>query len=190
MAGKFPTIPPLNDSERIGDWRDLFQASVQYLLDETGGELRAIQLLPIYVSRRPAERELVKYVLREKKSLKEALDILESVLDPHIDPYSAMQDLCKLTWKPGDEIDDFFYTLIRKARDARSSLKFVASILSSQLPRDVQGRVKDTVQSIPENLESEEAHSFIQQVKLQLTERGYPLNHLDGTLWDNFLKIL
>ena len=66
--------------------------------------------------------------------------------------------------------------MIRKARDAKSSLKFVASLLSSQLPRDVQSRIKVTVQSIPEDLESEEANSLIQQVKLQLSERGYSMN--------------
>ena len=59
MAGPL-SIPLLHEGDRIGDWRHLFRAAVTNLLAEENGQTRAIQLLPAYINRRPAEKELIK----------------------------------------------------------------------------------------------------------------------------------
>ena len=58
-------IPALKPDERIEDWKPLFKAGVGTLLARgADGEKLAIGLLPAYINRRTAERELVREVLR------------------------------------------------------------------------------------------------------------------------------
>ena len=45
--------------DRIEDWEKLFRAAVVHLLTQEGGERLAISMLPAYVCRRVAEREIV-----------------------------------------------------------------------------------------------------------------------------------
>ena len=87
-----------------------------------------------------------------------------------------MQQLGKLHWEPGEEIDDFFYIAKRKAVHAGTGMKFLASIVASQLPRDVQTRVKERVRAIGDDLEGDQGRELIQVVKRELTEHGHPLN--------------
>ena len=68
------SIPPLHEGERIGDWRHLFKAAVTNLLAEENGQIRSIQLLPAYINRRPAERELIKDLVKNADNLDNALD--------------------------------------------------------------------------------------------------------------------
>ena len=58
MSKEF-VMPPLQAGDRIEDWKLLFQAAVTPLLAKDGGEKLAIGLLPGYINRRPAEKELV-----------------------------------------------------------------------------------------------------------------------------------
>ena len=55
-------------------------------------------------------------------------------------------------------------------------MKFLASILAAQLPRDVQARVKDKVRDIGDELEGDQGRELIQVVKRELTEHGHLLN--------------
>ena len=175
MAGPL-SIPPLHENDRIGDWRHLFKAAVTNLLAEENGNVKAIQLLPAYVNRRTAERELIKDLMRSMDNLDNTLDALEKTLDPPVDAFTSMQQLGKLHWEPGQEIDDFFYIAKRKAAHAGTGMKFLASIVASQLPRDVQARVKDRVKAIGDDLEGDQGRELIQVVKRELTEHGHPLN--------------
>ena len=50
---------------------------------------KAIQLLPACVNRRPAERELVRDVVRSAETIVGALEILEDTFDPPIDTKSC-----------------------------------------------------------------------------------------------------
>ena len=89
------SIPPLQTGERIASWEKLFRAAVTSLLAQEGGEKLAVGLLPAYVCRRPAERELVKYIVSETTKLEEAFQILISNLDPPIDPQQSIVNLCR-----------------------------------------------------------------------------------------------
>ena len=70
------SIPPLHENYRIGDWRHLFMAAVTNLLAEENGNMKAIQLLPAYVNRRTAERELIKDLIKSMDNLDNTLDAL------------------------------------------------------------------------------------------------------------------
>ena len=83
-------------------------AAVTPLLAQEGGEKLAVGLLPAYVCRRPAERELVKDVISETTKLEEAFEILISNLDPPIDPQQSMVDLCHKEWEVGVLVDDYY----------------------------------------------------------------------------------
>ena len=102
-------IPALKPDERIEDWKPLFKAGVATLLAKgPEGEALAIGLLPAYVNRRTAERELVRELMRDCSELDAAFEVLVSTLDPPVDKYQYMQEMCRLDWVPGVQVDDFF----------------------------------------------------------------------------------
>ena len=74
MAQQMPSliIPTLREDERTEDWKPLFIAAVTLLTAKENGEKLAIGLLPAYVNRRPAERELVKEVIEKCETLDDA----------------------------------------------------------------------------------------------------------------------
>ena len=53
-------IPPLQKGDHIEDCEKLFRAAVAHLLTQEGGERLTISMLPAYVCRRVAEREIVR----------------------------------------------------------------------------------------------------------------------------------
>ena len=114
--------------------------------------------------------------MRKVGTLKEALDYLAKVVDNAIDPFTAMQELVKFQWQPGQDIGDYFFTAKRKAVPSGITLKFVAALVSSQLPKEAQNRVKGTVTDINESLDHAEAFKFIAEVKEVLIEKGFALN--------------
>ena len=59
-------IPSLQPGDRIEDWKLLFQAFVTLLLAKDGSEKLAIGLLPGYINRRPAEKELVVEAIKRR----------------------------------------------------------------------------------------------------------------------------
>ena len=83
---------------------------------------------------------MVRDVVRSAETIVGALEILEDTLDPPIDPYQTMQELCRSDSEPGAQIDYFFFEIRRKAQHAAVGMKFVASLLASQLPKDIQRR--------------------------------------------------
>ena len=74
------------------------------MLNDEQGQRKAIKLLPACIKRRPAERELVRDVLRSVESIEGALKVLEDMLDPPIDQYQMMQELCRSNWEPGTQV--------------------------------------------------------------------------------------
>ena len=120
--------------------------------------------------------EAVKVVMKRAATLKEALDELTKVIDTPIDPFISMQELVKLQWLPGQDIGDYFFLARRKATHAGTTLKFVASMVSSQLPKEVQNRVKTTVSEINDNLDHPDAFKFVTEVKFSLSEKGFAMN--------------
>ena len=129
-------VPPLQPGDRISDWEPLFKAAVTPLLAQADGQTLAIGLLPAHVNRRTAEKELVQEAI-QKNTLDAAFDLLKTLDDP-IDPYEAMQKLCRRNWLHGVHIDDFFYDLKRLAKDAEADTNLICNIIIAQLPKTVQ----------------------------------------------------
>ena len=105
MSKEF-VIPPLRPGDRIEDWKLLFQAAVTPFLAKDGGEKLAIGKLPGYINRRLGEKELVVEAIK-MTTLAEAFELLCPLDDP-VDPYLAMQKLCRKDWTSGMHVDDFF----------------------------------------------------------------------------------
>ena len=169
-------IPALKPDERINDWNALFKAGVGTLLARgTEGEKLAIGLLPAYINRRTAERELVREVLSDCSELDAAFDVLSSTLDPPVDKYQYMQEMCRLDWVPGVQVDDFFFELRRLGVKAAADLKFVCSLFVSQLPKEVQPKAKTWLADHKE-LNASSLRTFVKEVKCWLVERGLSLD--------------
>ena len=176
MATAPLSIPPLQLGDIISDWRMLFESGTLHLRTDEASEKRVIQLLPNYINRSIADTEAVKVVMNKAENLKEALDQLAKVIDNPIDPFNAILELIKPQWQQVQDIGDYYFLARRKAAHAGTTLKFIASMISTQLPKDVQNRIKGTVTGIKEDLNHEDAFKFITEVKEALTEKGYPLN--------------
>ena len=100
-------------------------------------------------------------------------------MTPPIEQYSSRQALCRLTWEPGQSVDHFFYTAKLLAAESGVDLKFVASLVASQLLRDVDSKVKCAVVGIVGDLESAESRELLVNIKRELRngehslEKGY-----------------
>ena len=101
-------IPILQKGERNSDWERLFRAAVAPLLTQEGGERLAISMLPAYICRRAAEREVVREVVSETGNLTIAFKTLSDNLDPPVDSTKAMETIRGKDWEPGAYIDDYF----------------------------------------------------------------------------------
>ena len=169
-------IPALKPGERIEDWKPLFMAGVSSLLNRgSDGELLAVGLLPAYLNRRTAERELVREVVRDCKTLKAAFEALESTLDPPLDKYQCMQEMCRMEWVPGVQLDDFFFELKRLGLRASADMSFICSLFVTHLPKEVQSKAKAWLadqQELTEIL----ARGLVKEAKCWLVERGIPLD--------------
>ena len=94
MANGNVSVPPLQKDQKITDWEHFFRAGVASLLVQERGEKFAISVLPAYICRRTAERQVVREVVQEAKTLDEAFEILRR-LDPPMDRTQAMVSLCR-----------------------------------------------------------------------------------------------
>ena len=103
--------------------------------------------------------------MRRAETLRKAIYDLEKVVDNPIDPFPAMQELVKLQWQPGQDIGDYIFKVRRKAIHAEPTLKFVAAMVSAQLPKEVQNRGKSTVTEIEKSLDNADVFKFIKEVK-------------------------
>ena len=113
--------------------------------------------------------------MRKAETLNGALYELAKVIYSPIDPFTAMQELIQLQWQPGREIGEYFSLVRRKAAHARTTLKLVASMVSAQLTKEVQNRLKGSVTGIDEDLDHPDAFKFVVEVK-GLTDKGFALN--------------
>ena len=102
-------VPPLQPGDRISDWKPLFKAAVTSLLTQDNGEKLAIGLLPGYVNRRTAEKELVQDAV-QLDTLDGAFALLLTLDDPS-EQYEAMKKLCRRNWLHSMHVDDFYYYL-------------------------------------------------------------------------------
>ena len=168
-------IPPLQKTERISSWEKLFRAAITPMLDREDGEKLAVGLLPAYVCRRPAEKELAKDIVSEVITLKAAFEILITNLDPPVDPQQSMDNLCRREWDSGVFIDDYFYELRTAAEEAGAPLRMVCLLLTGQLPMGVLGKMKEWIAD-KEDINRAVARDFIVAVRRALAEKGIPLD--------------
>ena len=133
-------------------------------------------MLPAYVNRTFEDRECVREIVKTADTASEALDALAATLDPPIDQYSSRQALCRLTWQPGESIDHLYFKAKRLAAEAGVDLKFVASLIASQLPRDVESKIKGTVVEIDSDLEGAASRKLLTDIKRLLNDHGHALD--------------
>ena len=170
------SIPPLHQEEPIRDWQPLFLSAVTPVMEKEG-EAKIVQLLPSFICRRPAERQLVREVVEETGKVDEAFKILIENLDPPIDPQSEMLKLCRSDWQPGQQVDDFFYQLKGAAEKAKAPLHLACLILGNQLPQGVRGSVQAWLDH-PDHQEIgfKDARQFLILVRKELNTKGIPLD--------------
>ena len=87
-----------------------------------------------------------------------------------------MLQLCTSDWELGTQVDDFFFEIRRKGQHSNVGMRFVASILASQLPKDIQSKLRDKVRDVDDDIEGVDGRELIKRVERELVERGYPLD--------------
>ena len=173
------TIPELPAGERIGNWKPLFVAAVAHLTAQGDKyEKIAVSLLPAYVNRCIAERELCRELVLSVDKVEEAFQILLT-LDPPIDKYASMRTLCRKDWQPGTSIDDYFYILKKLAEESSVDLLFVCNLLVVQLPKSMQSTAKELI-AVSVKLDNgvmkdSESRKLLATIKVSLVERGLSL---------------
>lgn len=170
-------VPPLRAGQRLAEWAPLFRAAVAGLV-ASGNEEFAIALLPGYVNRSVAERELCAEIVCNEKSLKVAIETLLT-LDPPVDKMQQMHSLCRLDWRPGVLVDDFYYDLRRRARFAGdcASLKFVCNLFIGQMPPSVQAKLLAMLGECNDPPTDAQARTILVKAKELLVEKNVPLTH-------------
>jgi len=169
------SVPALRAGDRIEDWKPLCLAGVSTILARgKSGQALAVGMLPAYLNRRPVERELVRQVVQDCDSVEDAFKILITTLDPPLDKYQCIQDMCRLDWVPRVQVDDFFFELKKLATRGAADLSFVCSLFVSQLPKEIQPKAKSWMADRAA-LTDDKARELLIAVKGWLVERGLPL---------------
>ena len=106
-------------------------------------------------------------MVSEGLTLDEAFEVLIRNLDPPTDPHREMLKLCRSDWKPGQQIDDFFYEIKGAASKAKAPLSIVALILVSQLPVPLQHKVNEWIRDNPVE-DQRSARSFITKIRTKI----------------------
>ena len=177
MAAQFGglNIPPLLNNDRIEDWEKLFRAAVASPLTQEGGQRLAISMLPAYVCRRVAEREIVREVVSETGDLDQAFKTLRDNLDTPVDVTKSMQSIREQDWQPGTLIDDYFYELKVATLGAKAPLRVACVVLITQLPHSLQSSINDWLME-KEDVSPAIAREFILKVRRALVEKNIPLD--------------
>ena len=102
--------------------------------------------------------------------VKRALNILSETLDPPTDQYSARQSFSHTTWQPGERIEDFFFSARRKAAEANVDMRFIALLVSAQLPREVEAKIKTMITDIDPDLSGEGGRRMLVTIKKELQD--------------------
>ncbi|MEM8892450.1 MAG: hypothetical protein AAGD28_31005, partial [Bacteroidota bacterium] len=81
------------------------------------------------------------------------------------------QEMCRLDWVPGVQIDDFFYRLKSLGKRASADMAFICSLFVSQLPKEVQSKAKGFLADCGP-VSDAKARSLLTDCKSWLVERG------------------
>ena len=161
-------IPPLLDGQTIATWQPLFVAAVSALEDGA-----AIKLLPAYLKRGRLEEKIVLSAI-QKESLAEAFNYLKERLDPEEDEFLAAANFRRMTWIPGEAVQDFFARYLEEAVKAKLTPRAACTFMVSQAPLEVQQKLKYWVKPKGEALSVEDALGFGPVLRRLLEEKGIP----------------
>ena len=161
-------IPPLRDGQTITAWQPLFMAAVSALVDGA-----AIKLLPAYLKRGRLEEKIVLSAI-QKGSLAEAFNYLKERLDPEEDEFLAAANFRRMTWTPGEAVQDFFATYLEEAVKEKITPRAACAFMVSQAPQEVRQKLKDWVKPKENALSVEDALGFGSVLKKLLEEKGIP----------------
>ena len=161
-------IPPLREGQTIAAWQPLFVAAVSSIEDKA-----AVKLLPAYVKRGRLE-EKVGLRSTEKDTLEEAFAYLKERLDPEEDEFLAGANFRRMTWTPGEPVQDFFARYLEEATKAKLRPRAACVLMVSQAPAEVQPKLKDWVRPKEDTLSVEDALGFGPVLRRVLEEKGIP----------------
>ena len=161
-------IPPLREGQTIAAWQPLFVAAVSSIEDKA-----AVKLLPAYVKRGRLE-EKVGLRSTEKDTLEEAFAYLKERLDPEEDEFLAGANFRRMTWTPGEPVQDFFARYLEEATKAKLRPRAACALMVSQAPAEVQLKLKDWVRPKEDTLSVEDALGFGPVLRRVLEEKGIP----------------
>ena len=131
--------------------------------------------VPAYVCRGVEEREVARGAVVGKDTLKDTFILMKSRLDPPIDEFEAVQRLNEAKWRPGVQVGDLFYRLLRDVKRAKLNPRYACVLMSTQLTKEVQGKAKGELADKDEQTEVQ-AGDFLVQVKEALIQRGISLD--------------
>ena len=152
----------------------LFTAAVSTLIGTDGGEKAAIGLLPAYVKRGKLEEKTVLRVL-ERDTIAAAFEYLKERLDPEKDTFAAAERFRTMTWPPGEMARDFFFRYLDEALQAELTPKQACVFFVTQMPREVQAKLKEWIRT-REELSEEDAMKMAGEVKRALLLKDIPLD--------------
>ena len=80
-----------------------------------------------------------------------------------------------MKWRPGETIGDYYYSLRKEAKRANLSVRTTCVLLTAQLPKEIQGKIKSELAE-KENVNEAEGGELIVKIKVLLSERGLPVD--------------
>ena len=169
------SVPPLRDGQTIASWQPFFTAAVSTLIGTDGGEKAAIRILPAYVKRGKLEEKVVLKVL-ELDTITAAFDYLKERLDPEKDTFAAAERFRTLTWPPGELATDFWVRYLDEALQAELTPKQACVFFVTQMPREVQAKLKEWIRTREGELSEDDAMKMAGEVKRALLLKDVPLD--------------
>ena len=147
-------IPTLREGQTIAAWQPLFVAAVSSL-----DQKAAVKLLPAYVKRGRLEENVVLGAVA-KDSLEEAFSYLKERLDPEEDEFEAAAKFRQMTWGPGEPVQDFFARYLEEGVRAGLTARATCVFMVSQVPGEVQPKLKEWVKPKENTLSVDDALHF------------------------------
>ena len=163
-------IPTLKEHQRIAEWQPLFTAAVSAIEQKA-----AVKLLPAYVKRGRLEEKVVLGAV-DKETIEEAFSYLKERLDPEPDEFEAAANFRRMTWSPGEAVQDFFTRYLEEAIRAGLTPKAACVFMVSQTPGEVQHKLKEWINPKGNDMTEAEALQFGPQLRKKFNEKGLLLD--------------
>ena len=115
------------------------------------------------------------------ETLGAAFEYLIERLDPEADEFAAAERFRLMAWPPGETAMDFFARYLRgqrgyEAKTAQVTPKQACRFLVTQLPQEVQPKLKEWVAEQAADLSADGAVKFSTEIRQALRNKGVPLD--------------